>query len=226
LNIIHYINEFFGFTVALIIGLYTFRHMNFFYRIFFYQLIVFVISFILTYVVLFYEKSNNLPHTDQWIYNLFMPIETGFLAWAGYEYFRPNKERILVWVGYFIFLFILISEIVIKGPLMFSNHGYIAEGILLVVLYLSIIYNQLTYHGNEWKRSPELWISIGITLYFGGIIPYLSLIHYLQDRHPKINLFLYYCIVEGLSHLRYIFLAIGFWLIRRNALAKTIITNE
>lgn len=217
------INELIGITLALVSGIYAFQYMNLASKLFFLQLITYIIVYILSFVV---QHIPSMQHHNHWIYNLYMPIETGLLTWGGYEYFKSTREKFLVWIGYFIFLGILISEIIIKGLFVLSNHGYIAEGILMVVLYLSVIYMQLTSQNNTWKRSPEFWISLGIVLYFGGDIPYLSLMDYLQQYYPKINLYLYRFINIGLSNLRYLFLAIAFWLIRQNAIAKTPIVNE
>ncbi len=217
------INELSGTTIALLLGLVVFRYMNFIYRIFFFQLLIYVFVVALSYIV---PTTNSKQYNNQWLYNLSMLLETGFLSWAAYEYFKFSKQKFLVWIGYSLFLLVFSIEVYAKGFLVFSNHGYIAESVLLLLLYLLVLYNQLTKENNAWKRSPEVWISLGIVLYFGGAVPYLSFINYLQDGHSKVSLLLYQFIIEGLSNLRYLLLALGFWLIRRNAAAKPIPVNE
>ena len=215
-----------GIAIALVLGLYTFRYMTLLHKFFFYQLLAFITVYILSYMVFLLPNSSGLHHNNQWLFNISMPIETGLLTWAAFEYFKMYKERFLIWIAYTIFLAIFISELFIKGVLVFSNHGYITQSILLEIMYLLIMYVRFRKQSISWWRSPEVWISLGIVLYFGGIVPYLGLIHYLQLNHPKINLFLYRFIIEGLGNLRYIFLAVGFWLIRRNAITQTSAVHE
>ncbi len=203
--------------LAFTLGVYSFRYMNLLYRIFFYQLLAYILIYILTFVVNLVQQSHNLAINNQWVFNLSMPLEAGFLTWAGYEYFKGLKGKIWIWIGYLVFLSVFISELTIKGVMVFSNHGYIAESILLLVLYLLIMYSHFTKHNSNWLRTPELWICFGIVLYFGGVVPYLSLINYLRDSYPKINAFLYYFIIDGLATFRYLLLALGFWFVRSNA---------
>ncbi len=220
---IELINQLSGIGIALILGIWAFRYMNAVYRIFFYQLLVFSIILAASYFV---PSVSSAQYNNQWLYNLSMPLETFFLSWAAYEYFKFSKQKYLVGVGYCLFMAALLIEIYAKGFFVFSNHGYIAESVLLLLLYLLVLYNQLTKENNAWKRSPEVWISIGIVLYFGGVVPYLSFINYLQEIHSKVSHFLFRIIIEGLSNLRYLLLAAGFWLIRRNADARTTVVNE
>lgn len=219
------VNELTGVTIAFAIGLYAYRYMNLFYRIFFFQLFAFILIYCLARLIETIEISDNIHPDTQWVYNLSMPFETGLLTWAAYEYFKTNKRKFLILIGYAIFLAVFISELFIKGIRTFSNHGYIAESILLLILYLSLLYTQFT-KGSPWKHTPKLWISLGIVLFFGGVVPYLSLMQYLQNTHPKLNSFLYYFIIDGLENVRYLLLAVGFWIVYRNTVIKKPLTNE
>jgi len=185
-----------------------------------------MLIYISTTVVNLVLLANTLHPDDQWVYNLYMPVEAGLLSWAAFEYFKTNKRRFLIWVGYLIFLIAFVVEVSIKGIQIFSNHGYIAESALLLIIYLLLLYDYFTKQNTNWKSSPDVWISLGIVLYFGGVVPYLSLMQYLQSSHPKINLFLFYFIIEGLANVRYLLLALGFWFVRRNVLSKISGFNE
>ncbi|HTB31892.1 MAG TPA: hypothetical protein VK808_07695 [Bacteroidia bacterium] len=213
-------------VLAFGMGLRAFQSMSLLHKTFFFQLVAYILIFILAIVVKLIAYANNVPPYNQWVYNLYMPIETGILVWAGFEYFKNSGKRFLIYVGYLIFLTIFISEICVKGIMILSNHGYVAEGILLLVIYLLLLYSQFTKSNNAWKRSPEIWISLGIVLYFGGSIPYLTLMNYLQESHSAINQFLFYFIIDGLANVRYLLLGLGFWLIYRQAVTKTSLVNE
>jgi hypothetical protein len=217
------LNEFTGVTIAFILGLYALKYLNLLYRIFFFQSLSYLILLLLSYAV---QYIPNMQHRNEWLFNLYMPIETGLLTWGFYEYFKAKKEKYIAWIGYAIFLILLITELSIKGIRDFSNHGYIAECFLIVMAYMAVIYVVLTNQNTMWRYLPELWISIGLVFYFGGAMPYLSLIRYIQESHPKINVFLFRFITVGLANLRYLLLALGFWLIRRNALKKPASSNE
>jgi hypothetical protein len=209
--------------VAFSMGLYAFRYMNLIYRIFFFQLLTYILIYILSFMVQLFPKMHN---QNQWVYNLAMPLETGFLSWAAYEYFKSSKARILIWIGLTLFLIAFFTEIFFKGISVLSNHGFIVESGLALVLYLFVLNSQFTGKNHNWKRSPDIWISLGLVLYFAGVVPYFSLIHYLQISHPRINLFLFNFIIIGLSNVRYLFLAVGFWFVRRNVLSKITGLNE
>ncbi len=215
------VNDLAGLLIAFIAGLYALPYIKLYYKLFFYLIVVFIIIYILTYVVLLFPNQKS----NQWVFNLYMPIETGFLMRAAYQYFKLDKRKSLIIVGYFVFMAVFLSDIIVRGPGIFANHGYITESILLVALYLFVLNFEFNKEFISWKRSPDIWIALGIVAYFGGAAPYLSLMHYLNTNHHTLNYYLYNLVTVGLANLRYILLAVGFWLIRRNAIAKTISTQ-
>lgn len=223
---IRLLDESFGILIALLTGLYAFRNINSFYKIYFFQLLAYILIYASSYMLLIGPLINLFHRNNQWLFNLYMPIETGFLVWGGYQYFKLNKERFLLLIGYFIFLSVFVSEVRMKGLGVFANHGYIAESILVLAIYLLVLYTQFRKENHSWKRSPDVWIALGIIIYFGGIVPYMSLIHYLDSYNRTLSYYLYNIITVGLANLRYILLAIAFWLMRSNATVKTTTTNE
>lgn len=223
MHILTLINLWGSLLIALAFGLYAIRWMNSLQRIFFIQLLEYIFITILSYLA---QLIPGMHKNNQWVYNLAIPIETGLLCWGAYEYFKSYKAKFLVWIGFIIFFIVFIVDLIAVSPLVLSTHGLVAEGIVLIVPYLLLIYRQFTTQNATWKHSPELWISLGIVLYFGGSLPYLSLFNYLQTYHPKVNLYLLSFIDIGLSNVRYLLLAVGFWLVRRNAIAKTAAANE
>ena len=208
------------------VGLYVYKSMNTMQRILFFQAFSYMLIYIVSFIVTALQSHYKTPLNNQWVYNLSMPIETFFLTWAASAHFTEHRQKILIWIGFILFFSIYIVQIIIKGINVFSTQGYIAESILMLIIYLFILYSCFIEEYSNWKYSPGVWICFGIILYFGGSIPYLSLLSYLENNASKTGSFLYHFIVEGLANLRYIMLAIGFWLIRRNALLKSAIANE
>ncbi|HXB13731.1 MAG TPA: hypothetical protein VNZ45_17210, partial [Bacteroidia bacterium] len=101
---IQIIDESLTLVIALSIGIYAFRYMNILHRIFFFQLLGYVLIYILTYAVNIIQRANNLTPNNLWVFNLSMPLETGFLTSAVYEYFKNTKLKIWIWIGYLGFL--------------------------------------------------------------------------------------------------------------------------
>lgn len=213
----HIINELFGVVIALISGVVTYKYLSFFYKILFFQLI----SYSVIYSIIHIGQYIGFIYDTQWIYNLEMPIEFGFLCWAGYEYFKLRKEQFLIWLGYSFFLLVLIAETIMRGLNALSNFSYITGSIAIVSIFLAILYSSIMKDSINWKKKPEIWAGLGLILYFACIIPYLSLLHYLQDTHATINLYLYRFITIGLCNVRYLLLAYAFWLARKNTTLKT-----
>lgn len=208
------------------IGVYVYRYMNSMQRIIFFQTLSYIVIYTLSFIVTMTQSYYKIPLNNQWVYNLSIPIETFFLTWAASIYFTRQRQKNLIWIGFAIFFSIYLIEIIIKGINVLSNHGYTAGSILILIIYLFILYSCFIEEYSNWKYSPDVWICLGIILYFGGSIPYFSLLSYLEKNALKTGLFLYQFIVEGLANLRYIMLAVGFWLIRRNALLKSAKANE
>ncbi len=111
-------------------------------------------------------------------------------------------------------------ELYKRGIMVFANLSYIAGSILIVGIYALLLYKGFRNSTDSWKKSPTIWICIGLLIYFGCCIPYLSMIHYLQVNYPKLNTFLYHLIIDQLSNIRYAFMAIAFWLVRKNTQLK------
>ncbi len=216
------INELIGVVIALISGIFTYRYLNSFLKILFFQLV----SYSVLYSMIHIGQYIGFIYYTQWIYNLEMPIEFGFLCWAGYEYFKLSKERFLIWIGYLFFLLVFIIETMLRGLNALSNFSYIVGSVVVASIFLVILYSSIMKDSINWKQKPEIWVGLGLILYFVGIIPYLSLLHYLQETHPRINLYLYRFITIGLCNIRYLLLAYAFWLVRINTTLKTSVEND
>lgn len=220
------LRELLSVIIASGIGIYVYRYMNLMQRIIFFQAFSYIVIYILSFIVTTMQAYYKMPLNNQWVYNLSMPIETSFLTWAASVYFKTHRQKTLIWIGFAIFFNIYMVEIIIKGINVFSNHGYIAENILMLIIYLFILYSCFLEEYSHWKYSPNVWICLGIILYAGGSIPYFSLLDYLEKNALKTGAFLFHFIIVGLTNLRYIMLAMGFWFIRRNALLKSAQANE
>ncbi len=80
LNMLQFIGNVFFISLALCIGIYVYRYMDMFYRLIFFQILIYAVVFTLSYVIMITSKQ---PQT-QWLYNIHMFLETGLLFIAAF----------------------------------------------------------------------------------------------------------------------------------------------
>jgi hypothetical protein len=203
------------FFIAFIVGAFSFKRLNVFYRMVFLQIIVFALVYWLGYLITQFQDENNLPKNNTWIYNLYFPIECALLAYAGSLYFKSKKLTYIITISYCIVLISFAWQVSIQGIHLLANYAVALEALLLVGLYLFILYHKFGDANFTSLRSSEFWLSIGIVLYFSCIVPYFGMMNYLNEVNPELSLTFFTVINEGLSNIRYLFTAVAFWVFYR-----------
>ncbi len=191
----------FSMIPPVVVGLVFFRQYNaVFIRIFFQVAFgLFVIE-----LLAFLYKPNH------WIYNIQIPIETGLLLSAAMAYLgKKSKTWLLILFGVF-FLIYLVDVLCISGLESLCVNGYVASGIVLVITFLYLIYTMFIQRKLVPVNTPLVIVSLAIVIYFGCLIPYISLSNYLNNHHPELNKVIYYIVVYTFGILRYLLLAIAF----------------
>ncbi len=191
-------------VLAFIIGIVMYKKMNLFYRLLFVQIIVYLL---VQSAAFFISNHNN------WLFNLFIPIETLLLLASAYYYFNLKSARRLLILIFLTFMLVYLLDLFLwLGFNTFAFHAAIVEGIAISGVYLFIFYFQ--FHTNAPNNWPLLFVCIGHVLYFMCSVPYLSILFYFQNKNPILNRELFVYIVLLLAQIRYLFLAIAFFLIR------------
>jgi hypothetical protein len=201
--------------IALIAGIYSYQCMNLFLRTLFFQLISWVVFYILSYIITIYQRLHGLELDNQWIFNIAIAVEASFLTLAAYRYFLDDKRRFLSLALYGLFIIVLVSEIFFSSWKFLASYAVSISGILVSMLYILILYRNFKEH-SSWKDKPEIWASLGLVIYFAGLVPYFAMFKYLNEYQLKISNFLIHIITDVLANIRYISLALAFWLARRN----------
>ncbi len=203
------------FFIALVIGISTLRKFNLFYKLVLLQIFVFAIVYIGGYAITYYQEEHHLIKNNTWIYNLYFPIECALLTGAGLFYFKSKRVNFFAFITYALFSMTLFFQLNKNGINSLANFAVAIEALLLVTIYLFILYDKLKDSNFNWKVSPEFWLCIGIVLYFGCIVPYFSMINYLNATNPQLSFTLFVFINDVLSNIRYLLTAFAFWLFYR-----------
>jgi hypothetical protein len=150
-------------------------------------------------------KENN------WVYNLFMPVETALLLVAAAYCFR-EKERRWVLLLYPVFAAVFAIDMVyFPGFWKIATHAAVVQGFVLGLVYTIIIYRRLTDRGETIADKPVVISGIGMLLYFACIVPFLCVMGYLFDKDPELCDRIFVFVIIPMSLLRYLFIAIAFF---------------
>jgi hypothetical protein len=162
-------------------------------------------------VVTYWQQLHFLPLNNQFVFNWHILIETTLLASGAWVFLKHEQTRYIVLVLYPLFFLFWGFDYFAKGTNYFT-HADLVSCCCLSGLYALIIYKAVQSETPWWKNA-ELFASSGIFLYFVTSIPYISAFDALQKNFPDLHEFLFYLISDILSNLRYLLLAIGFWLL-------------
>ncbi len=206
-------------------GLYAYRYMSPFFRIIFLQGVVWIFFYLLVHTLLIYQWIYGKTADSQWLINLAIVCETLLLMVAAWVYFREEWKKKLTLLLLFFFLLVLLVQGLTLGFSVYLHYADVAACIGITVLYTLLLYTFLTRPANPTTRipqryMPELLLSVGLLLYYAGSVPYVALIHYLEEDDPVWNDRLFYLINNVLAFLRYSLTAFAFLLLRRHTFSS------
>lgn len=192
--------------LACIIGLFAFNRLTAFYKIIFFQVIIYLIVLYLTYTV--------APKNIHLVYNIYVPVEMALLLGSAAMYFKKRSERVILLFGFLLFLLVYVVQI--GGKLTsFANFASVAEGLIMLVIYLTILKIQFSVPGFTAGTSVLFWLCMGSAVYFGGTIPLLSIFNFANKNFLAEHGTLFNAIVDVLANVRYLAVALSFWLCYR-----------
>lgn len=207
--------------LALFGGVVVFRRLDRFFRILLLQVFVWSLFYLISHLVTKYQQAHLLPMDNQWLMNIHMILETGLLLAAAW-FVLPKMLRTGLTIGAFsLFLIVFMIQVGSQGFRIYLNYADVTACIGITVVF-SIVLNVFGQRTNTpfWV-SPEKWACLGILLYFACSVPYVSMMGYLERNNPKVNTFLYYLISGVLANVRYLLLALAYWMSYRNAKKQT-----
>ncbi len=202
--------------IALAAGICSFHYMDKFMRMLFYQLVTWQVIYWCSRAYTAYQQSMGLEMNNHWIFNIQIPLELLLLIIATCYFFKDKLSQRLAIISYTLFLLTVILQLKLSGPTAFISYGVVVAGIIVTTLYTLILYKQFHSDHLAWIQSPVIWASTGLVIYFACNIPYFSMFDYLNTKHAALSEKLFHFITDVLANIRYLFLAIAFWLLRKN----------
>ena len=189
-------------AVAVAVGIYGYRFLNSFGKLLWWQVFISLINYII--------RTAITP--QEWIgaqFNFYMILEPTLLLMAAHYYG-------LRWHKYLLYALIVLSwgavllQVGVIGVQKFANYASAFQCVIFVCVYVTLMYQSIINIKSQKDALLTLLISLGITLFFACYIPYVTMIHYLQDSNPLLNTRLFEILVINIfSNLRYLLLAIG-----------------
>src|SRR4051812_14939672 len=98
--IIQFVIECLCLLLAFIAGRIVYEYMNSFFRILFFQLLIWFITFIIGYIITKYQKLHHIHGNNQWLYNIHSLIEVSLLSLAAHTYLNKKREKRMIQIGY------------------------------------------------------------------------------------------------------------------------------
>jgi len=209
------INEALSLFIALSIGIYAFPYMNRFTRILFYQLITWICFYLLSYGLTIYQEETGVDKNNQWLMNIHLLVEALWLNAAAYNYSHTKARKFLALILFGAFLTVFTTQVSVSGFSCFANFAMAAAGLVITILYLLILYDAFRSKAVLWYTSPEIWACTGLVIYFACNVPYFSIFTYLNENYLNLSKSLFFIITDVLANIRYLFLAIAFFIVAR-----------
>jgi hypothetical protein len=199
--------------LALLSGLLQFKKSTKAQRLFFLQVILWVIVLALSYVITDYQKQNNMPQNNQWLFNVSLLLEAAILHAAAYYFTKLKWLKYLVLSCLVIFLSAFVLQTIFGTFAEYFNKCDTLNCILMTLVFSPLLYE--AFHNDERMHTNNgmIWIFVGLLIYFAGSIPYISVLEYLQSHNTIDNYLVMRLLTDLLANIRYLFLAIGFFML-------------
>jgi len=205
---------------AIAIGIYSFQFMNLFFKMIFSYIFITIVTFTLSIQVIMYMRTLHLTPNNHWVYNISLPIEILFLMSAAYFYLKNTFLQHLSIIALVLFSAVYLSEMFFKNIMSYLNYTDSFKSLLIVVVFCIILYKEFIVLKTFWFCSPVICVSLGLIIYSGCSLPYISLFSYFESNASEKYNLLFRLLNIIPANIMYILFSISFWLIRYDALLK------
>ncbi len=205
--------ESFGHLIALLAGGVAFTRMQGFHKLLYLQIVLYAVSYVASYQVIYYQKAHHMTMNNLWVLNIYSVVETFCLLIALYVKLSQKREKQMLSLLVLPYLVLLVYDWSSHSIYSFYTLSFYAECVLFILAYSYLLYSNVHRHPLEWKSQPETWMVIGLLLYYAGTAPYMALFNALNSSHSKLLFVLHLIINDLLCNARYLLLALGYWLL-------------
>ena len=209
------LNEALVLLIALLAGLFVFGRMGRFHLIMFWQLVVWMLFLTASYLLIAWQRYNGYDLNSHMVHNIYLPVEGAFLcAAASVQLGRARFGRAGLW-GFGIILIFYAWCLMTAG---FNKYAFYAD--VAACFVYSFLFAMIMFQGfrenRSWWRNSEIYISAGVLIYAACSVPYFTAFDFLQINYPSLSKTLFHLVNDVLANVRYLLLAIGFWLVKIN----------
>jgi hypothetical protein len=130
-------------------------------------------------------KFYIIDHSNNWIYNIFDPLEFCFYSFIYYRLLSDKKnKKLILYLVTVILLFTIIDYAFIEPRQYLDSYSYIL-GCMAMVLYCFLYFRQVMQNidENSLFANPYFWISSGLFLFSMGEAILFSCFQYFLITH-------------------------------------------
>ncbi len=195
---------------ALVSGIVCYRYLQKIHRVFFWQLVFSLLVLLISHGITRWQKNQGIVQNNHFFMNIVPLLEPCFLIYAVRQYFQAPAFNKLSMLSYLIILLSATIEYYTVGFSVYLNRTDTLGCILLSLLYIPLLYRELTSSTPRPYGLSLVLISIGLLIYTLCSVPYLSIFSYISE-HFFNETDILYKVINGLAaNLRYLLLSIGF----------------
>jgi hypothetical protein len=203
--------------VAILFGLLAFKNLNRFESLLFFTCLLWVIFYCVAYLVAYLQPPEL--RNNHWVHNVYMLMETSTLIYAIRGLYQRKILKRLAMAGFLIFIFVYFWQLVFSGIGHYAYRADIASSIVMSVLCITVLFEKIV-ETNGFVLSPDFWILLGLLVYFGCSVPFVSLFSFISKQPQHVSSSIYHLINDNLSNIRYSFLCFAFLMIYNKKRAK------
>ncbi|MCW3071075.1 MAG: hypothetical protein JWO44_965 [Bacteroidetes bacterium] len=194
-------------ALAAVTGIIVFRKLQVFFKLLLLQVVLYLMGDRL--------GIKLKPDPNAWVYNVLALFETLLLFLAAQVYFNSKRSRLVLQSLFFIFLIVFFIDFFLYDIFkIIFYHAVITEGLFFSAISITILYFQFRKAKTHLDTAIIVAV-IGMLIYFACSTPYLCLISYIQKFDKELNKKLFQYIVVDLAGVRYMLIAIAFFIAGR-----------
>lgn len=199
----------------MIAGIRSYRALTTFQKTIFVQLCVWVFFFIGAHAIIIRMKTLGLqPNNHAWM-NMNLLAET-FILLIAVRYVWSNRVfRRSAYIAMAVFVLCFAAEVIQAGIGVYASYTDTVAGFMHAAFYGVALFVSFS-KADLWWRNPDVYICFGIFAYFTCLVPLMSAFSYLLAAFPATIKTLFNLINTTMANMRYLLVAIGFWLARNN----------
>jgi hypothetical protein len=208
---------YFVYGLAVFNGILSYKNLNAYFRILFYQTVFALIALVIFQLHLLYFKENKFPVSNHWLMNIQLLVEMQFIFLAVWKLNREVWFRRLILLSNGLFLTTFFIQIQYQGFLIYVNFADVLVCLCFTLLFTIILYQLIIVKRESIWNSPEKIASLGLLIYFACSVPIMSMDLYLIKNLPEIAGLLYHNVNIFLASIRYLFLARALYVIYKRS---------